>query len=27
VVKHSPKSLPIWDGLGDWAISFDSYGH
>jgi lipoprotein-anchoring transpeptidase ErfK/SrfK len=27
VVKHSPKPLPIWDGLGDWAVSFDKYGH
>jgi len=26
-VKHSPKELPIWDGLGDWGVSFDKYGH
>ncbi|MCU7725439.1 Ig-like domain-containing protein [Actinoplanes sp. KI2] len=26
-VRHSPKSLPIWDGLGDWAVSFQRYGH
>ena len=26
-VKHSPKPIPIWDGLGDWAVSFDKYGH
>ena len=25
-VNHSPKHLPIWDGLGDWAVSFDKYG-
>jgi lipoprotein-anchoring transpeptidase ErfK/SrfK len=26
-VNHSPKHLPIWDGLGDWTVSFDKYGH
>ena len=26
-VKHSPKPLPMWDGLGDWMVSFDKYGH
>jgi lipoprotein-anchoring transpeptidase ErfK/SrfK len=26
-VRHSPKPLPIYDGLGDWTVSFDKYGH
>jgi lipoprotein-anchoring transpeptidase ErfK/SrfK len=26
-VNHSPKTLPLWDGLGDWTVSFDKYGH
>ena len=26
-VKHSPKPLPMQDGLGDWTVSFDKYGH
>ncbi|MEU4242444.1 Ig-like domain-containing protein [Actinoplanes sp. NPDC026619] len=26
-VNHSPKSLPVWDGLGDWNVAFDKYGH
>jgi len=26
-VNHSPKPLPIWDGLGDWTVPFDKYGH
>ena len=26
-VKHSPKELPIWNGLGDWTVSYDKYGH
>jgi lipoprotein-anchoring transpeptidase ErfK/SrfK len=26
-VRHSPKPLPIGDGLGDWTVSFDKYGH
>jgi lipoprotein-anchoring transpeptidase ErfK/SrfK len=26
-VRHSPKHLPIYDGLGDWTVSFDKYGH
>jgi lipoprotein-anchoring transpeptidase ErfK/SrfK len=26
-VNHSPKSLPVWDGLGDWTVSYDKYGH
>jgi len=26
-VKHSPKSLPVWDGLGDWNVPYDRYGH
>ena len=26
-VTHTPKSLPIWDGLGDWNVSFEKYGH
>jgi lipoprotein-anchoring transpeptidase ErfK/SrfK len=25
-VKHSPKPLPISDGLGDWTVAFDKYG-
>ena len=26
-VNHTPKSLPIGDGLGDWNVSYDKYGH
>ncbi|OLB76556.1 MAG: hypothetical protein AUI14_18470 [Actinobacteria bacterium 13_2_20CM_2_71_6] len=26
-VKNTPVHLPIWDGLGDWATSYDQYGH
>jgi lipoprotein-anchoring transpeptidase ErfK/SrfK len=26
-VRSSPKSLPVWDGLGDWTVSYDKYGH
>jgi lipoprotein-anchoring transpeptidase ErfK/SrfK len=26
-VKHSPKELPIRNGLGDWTVSYDKYGH
>jgi lipoprotein-anchoring transpeptidase ErfK/SrfK len=26
-VRNSPKELPIWNGLGDWTVSFDKYGH
>ena len=26
-VKNSPKPLPITDGLGDWTVSYDKYGH
>jgi lipoprotein-anchoring transpeptidase ErfK/SrfK len=25
-VKHSPRPLQIWNGLGDWTVSFDKYG-
>ncbi len=25
-VRHSPKALPVRDGLGDWAVSYDKYG-
>lgn len=25
-VKNSPRSLPIYNGLGDWTVSFDKYG-
>jgi lipoprotein-anchoring transpeptidase ErfK/SrfK len=25
-VKNTPKPLPIWDGLGDWNVSYDKYG-
>jgi lipoprotein-anchoring transpeptidase ErfK/SrfK len=25
-VKHSPRKLPIWNGLGDWTVPFDKYG-
>jgi lipoprotein-anchoring transpeptidase ErfK/SrfK len=25
-VKHSPRTLSIWNGLGDWTVSFDKYG-
>jgi lipoprotein-anchoring transpeptidase ErfK/SrfK len=26
-VRRSPKALPLWDGNGDWTVSFDKYGH
>jgi lipoprotein-anchoring transpeptidase ErfK/SrfK len=26
-VVNSPKELPITDGLGDWTVSYDKYGH
>ncbi|MEU4694780.1 Ig-like domain-containing protein [Actinoplanes sp. NPDC023714] len=25
-VKNTPRELPIWNGLGDWTVSFDKYG-
>ena len=25
-VNHSPKELPVWDGLGDWTVSYEKYG-
>ncbi|WP_250034624.1 L,D-transpeptidase [Paractinoplanes maris] len=25
-VTHTPRDLPIWNGLGDWTVSFDKYG-
>jgi hypothetical protein len=25
-VRHSPKPLPVSDGLGDWTVSYDKYG-
>jgi lipoprotein-anchoring transpeptidase ErfK/SrfK len=25
-VVHTPKPLPIGDGLGDWTVSYDKYG-
>ncbi|MEV6349619.1 Ig-like domain-containing protein [Actinoplanes sp. NPDC051851] len=25
-VKHTPRELPIWNGLGDWTVSYDKYG-
>jgi lipoprotein-anchoring transpeptidase ErfK/SrfK len=25
IVKNSPKPLPVWDGLGDWQLSYDQY--
>ena len=25
-VKNTPRDLPIWNGLGDWTVSFDRYG-
>ncbi|GAA2531910.1 L,D-transpeptidase [Winogradskya humida] len=25
-VRHTPKPLPIGDGLGDWTVSYDKYG-
>jgi len=25
-VRHSPRKLQIWNGLGDWTVSFDKYG-
>lgn len=24
-VKNSPKPLPVWDGLGDWQMTYDQY--
>jgi lipoprotein-anchoring transpeptidase ErfK/SrfK len=24
-VRNSPKPLPVWDGLGDWQLSYDQY--
>ncbi|WP_433361542.1 Ig-like domain-containing protein [Actinoplanes sp. CA-142083] len=26
-VRNSPRKLQIWNGLGDWTVSFDKYGH
>ena len=26
-VNHSPKALPLTDGLGDWTVSYDKYGN
>lgn len=26
-VKHSPRPLAIWNGLGDWTVPFGKYGH
>ena len=26
-VRNSPKPLPISDGLGDWTVPYDRYGH
>ncbi len=26
-VVHSPKMLPLTDGLGDWTVSYDRYGN
>jgi lipoprotein-anchoring transpeptidase ErfK/SrfK len=26
-VTNSPKELPLTDGLGDWTVSYDKYGH
>jgi lipoprotein-anchoring transpeptidase ErfK/SrfK len=26
-VNHTPKPLPVGDGLGDWTVPFDRYGH
>jgi lipoprotein-anchoring transpeptidase ErfK/SrfK len=25
-VKNSPKALQVWDGVGDWTVSYDKYG-
>ncbi|GIE77983.1 hypothetical protein Aph02nite_39330 [Actinoplanes philippinensis] len=25
-VKNSPRDLEIWNGIGDWTVSFDKYG-
>ena len=25
-VKNTPRDLPIWNGLGDWTVSFEKYG-
>ena len=25
-VRHSPRKLPIWNGLGDWTVPFGQYG-
>jgi lipoprotein-anchoring transpeptidase ErfK/SrfK len=24
-VRNSPKPLPVWDGLGDWQLTYDQY--
>jgi len=26
-VKNSPKPLPVDDGIGDWTVPYDRYGH
>jgi lipoprotein-anchoring transpeptidase ErfK/SrfK len=26
-VQHTPKPLPLTDGLGDWTVSYDKYGN
>ncbi|GLY06528.1 MULTISPECIES: Ig-like domain-containing protein [Actinoplanes] len=26
-VKNTPRELPIWNGLGDWTVSYDRYGN
>ena len=25
-VRHTPKSLPVSDGLGDWTVPYHKYG-
>jgi lipoprotein-anchoring transpeptidase ErfK/SrfK len=26
-VKNTPVPLPVWDGIGDWAVPWSQYGH
>ena len=26
-VRNTPVPLPVWDGIGDWAVPWSQYGH
>ncbi|MFF5290299.1 L,D-transpeptidase [Paractinoplanes globisporus] len=26
-IRNSPRPLQIWNGIGDWTVPFDNYGH